>query len=77
MSKSFKLELLIISRNVRKIVRKILIALQVFPAIRRFTEHGAEFVDGRSEDFDAVVLATGYRSNVPSWLMVFFFFFLR
>ncbi|XP_020097761.1 indole-3-pyruvate monooxygenase YUCCA2-like [Ananas comosus] len=43
--------------------------IKVFPAIRRFTEHGAEFVDGRSEDFDAVVLATGYRSNVPSWLM--------
>lgn len=44
--------------------------LKVFPAIRRFTKNGAEFVDGRSEDFDAVVLATGYKSNVPAWLKV-------
>ncbi|OAY83387.1 Indole-3-pyruvate monooxygenase YUCCA2 [Ananas comosus] len=42
--------------------------IKVFPAIRRFTKNGAEFVDGRSEDFDAVVLATGYKSNVPAWL---------
>ncbi|XP_072999626.1 indole-3-pyruvate monooxygenase YUCCA2-like [Typha latifolia] len=42
--------------------------IMVFPAVRRFTEYGAEFVDGRSEVFDAVVLATGYKSNVPSWL---------
>nr|CAD1834035.1 unnamed protein product [Ananas comosus var. bracteatus] len=32
------------------------------------TGHRVEFVDGRSEDFDAIVLATGYKSNVPSWL---------
>lgn len=44
--------------------------LKVFPAIRRFTKNGAEFVDGRLEDFDAVVLATGYKSNVPAWLKV-------
>ncbi|XP_072983462.1 indole-3-pyruvate monooxygenase YUCCA2-like [Typha latifolia] len=42
--------------------------VKVFPAIQRFTKHGAAFVDGRSEDFDAVVLATGYKSNVSSWL---------
>uniref|UniRef100_A0A6V7QUS9 indole-3-pyruvate monooxygenase n=1 Tax=Ananas comosus var. bracteatus TaxID=296719 RepID=A0A6V7QUS9_ANACO len=42
--------------------------IKVFPAIRRFTKNGAEFVDGRLEDFDAVVLATGYKSNVPAWL---------
>lgn len=44
--------------------------VQVQPAIRRMTGHRVEFVDGRSEDFDAIVLATGYRSNVPSWLKV-------
>ncbi|KAI0491859.1 hypothetical protein KFK09_026120 [Dendrobium nobile] len=42
--------------------------IKVFPAVKRFTAEGAEFVDGRSEDFDALILATGYRSNVPSWL---------
>ncbi|XP_058113624.1 indole-3-pyruvate monooxygenase YUCCA6-like [Magnolia sinica] len=42
--------------------------IKVCPAIKRLTVHGAEFVDGRMEDFDAVILATGYRSNVPSWL---------
>jgi lysine/ornithine N-monooxygenase len=29
-----------------------------------------EFVDGKVENFDAIILATGYRSNVPSWLKV-------
>lgn len=29
-----------------------------------------EFVDGRTEKFDAIILATGYKSNVPSWLKV-------
>ncbi|KAG1346553.1 Flavin-containing monooxygenase [Cocos nucifera] len=42
--------------------------IKVRPAIRRLMVHGAEFVDGRSEDFDAIILATGYKSNVPSWL---------
>jgi indole-3-pyruvate monooxygenase len=44
--------------------------LQVVPAIQRFTENGVEFVDGHQEDFDAVIFATGYKSNVPSWLKV-------
>jgi lysine/ornithine N-monooxygenase len=26
------------------------------------------------ENFDAIILATGYKSNVPSWLKVTFFF---
>ncbi|XP_020574968.1 indole-3-pyruvate monooxygenase YUCCA2-like [Phalaenopsis equestris] len=42
--------------------------IKVFPAVKRFTAKGAEFVDGRSEDFEAVILATGYRSNLPIWL---------
>ena len=43
---------------------------QVYPGIQRLTRRGAEFVDGRWEEFDAVILATGYISNVPSWLKV-------
>ncbi|KAF0888252.1 hypothetical protein E2562_013702 [Oryza meyeriana var. granulata] len=42
--------------------------IKVVPAINCFTENGAEFVDGHREDFDAVIFATGYKSNVPSWL---------
>ncbi|XP_077219925.1 indole-3-pyruvate monooxygenase YUCCA6-like [Tasmannia lanceolata] len=42
--------------------------IKVCPAIERLTRSGAEFVNGRVEDFDAVILATGYRSNVPFWL---------
>ncbi|RLN30914.1 hypothetical protein C2845_PM05G16600 [Panicum miliaceum] len=44
--------------------------LQVVPAINRFTENGVEFLDGHREDFDAVIFATGYKSNVPSWLKI-------
>ncbi|XP_008795039.2 indole-3-pyruvate monooxygenase YUCCA6 [Phoenix dactylifera] len=42
--------------------------IKVCSAIKRFTGHGVEFVDGKSSEFDAVVLATGYKSNVASWL---------
>ena len=40
--------------------------IAVFPAIRRLVEGGAEFVDGRSAGFDAIVLATGYRAGVAA-----------
>ncbi|KAJ3675601.1 hypothetical protein LUZ60_004643 [Juncus effusus] len=42
--------------------------IKVVPGINRFTSTGVEFTDGRKDNFDAVILATGYRSNVPSWL---------
>ncbi|KAF9620302.1 hypothetical protein IFM89_011037 [Coptis chinensis] len=42
--------------------------IKVVPGLKRFTNKGAEFVDGRVEEFDSIILATGYRSNVPSWL---------
>jgi indole-3-pyruvate monooxygenase len=42
--------------------------VQVRPGIERFTEQGVVFSDGRAEGFDAVVLATGFRPNVRSWL---------
>jgi indole-3-pyruvate monooxygenase len=44
--------------------------LQVRPAVECLTPTGAQFEDGTREDFDAVILATGYRSNVPKWLKV-------
>ena len=38
----------------------------VFPGIRRLVAGGAEFVDGRTAKFDAIVLATGYRAGVAA-----------
>ncbi|MQL86095.1 hypothetical protein Taro_018626 [Colocasia esculenta] len=42
--------------------------VKVCPAIKQLLSHGAEFANGRKGEFDAIVMATGYRSNVPSWL---------
>ncbi|KAI4350861.1 hypothetical protein L6164_005268 [Bauhinia variegata] len=42
--------------------------IKVCRAIKRLSQHTVEFVDGKVEHFDAIILATGYKSNVPSWL---------
>ena len=42
--------------------------LAVFPGIERFHDDVVEFVDGRREDFDAIVLATGYRATIDEFL---------
>ncbi|KAF5742966.1 hypothetical protein HS088_TW09G01028 [Tripterygium wilfordii] len=42
--------------------------IKVFPGIKRLKRHSVEFVNGKVENFDAIILATGYRSNVPTWL---------
>lgn len=42
--------------------------VRVFPAIRQFSGAEAEFADGRRAAFDALVLATGYRSAVEVFL---------
>ncbi|XP_051129814.1 indole-3-pyruvate monooxygenase YUCCA6-like [Andrographis paniculata] len=42
--------------------------IKVRPSIKRLRRQSVEFVDGKSENFDTVILATGYKSNVPSWL---------
>jgi indole-3-pyruvate monooxygenase len=36
--------------------------------IERFDAHGVTFVDGARADYDAVVLATGYRCGLERWL---------
>lgn len=38
--------------------------------MKEITRGGAKFVDGKEEKFDSIILATGYKSNVPSWLKV-------
>jgi len=40
--------------------------IAVYPGIRRLDRAGAEFVDGRRAPFDAIVLATGYRSGIAA-----------
>ncbi|WVZ62912.1 hypothetical protein U9M48_012603 [Paspalum notatum var. saurae] len=42
--------------------------IRVVPGIKRFFRGGAELVDGTRVAADAVILATGYHSNVPQWL---------
>ncbi|CAL5205175.1 unnamed protein product [Lathyrus oleraceus] len=42
--------------------------IKVRPSIKKLKRHTVEFVDGRSENFDGIILATGYKSNVPYWL---------
>ncbi|KAA8525302.1 hypothetical protein F0562_007157 [Nyssa sinensis] len=42
--------------------------IKICPGIQRLMRHTVEFVNERKENFDAIILATGYRSNVPFWL---------
>lgn len=44
--------------------------LQIVPEMEYLTTDGAKFADGSEMEFDAVIFATGYRNNAPSWLMV-------
>ncbi|XP_031113712.1 probable indole-3-pyruvate monooxygenase YUCCA5 [Ipomoea triloba] len=48
--------------------------LNVVPGIKKFSGGMVELVDGECLEIDAVVLATGYRSNVPYWLQEADFF---
>lgn len=48
--------------------------IKVVPRIKRISTGRVEFVDGQNLEVDSIVLATGYRSNVPSWLQVKKFF---
>lgn len=38
--------------------------------VKEITRNGARFMDGQEKEFDSIILATGYKSNVPSWLKV-------
>ncbi|KAJ4787899.1 Flavin-containing monooxygenase [Rhynchospora pubera] len=42
--------------------------IKVVGGVKEITKNGAKFVDGSEERFDSIILATGYKSNVPSWL---------
>ncbi|KAL0297305.1 UNVERIFIED_CONTAM: putative indole-3-pyruvate monooxygenase YUCCA4 [Sesamum radiatum] len=43
--------------------------IEVMEGLREITRTGsAKFMDGQEKEFDAIILATGYKSNVPTWL---------
>ncbi|XP_031482276.1 probable indole-3-pyruvate monooxygenase YUCCA5 [Nymphaea colorata] len=42
--------------------------IKVVPGIKKFLSGKVELINGEILDIDAVILATGYKSNVPSWL---------
>ncbi|RRT61556.1 hypothetical protein B296_00041618 [Ensete ventricosum] len=42
--------------------------IKVVPGIKRLSPGKVELVDGQLLDVDSIILATGYRSNVPRWL---------
>ncbi|KAK9076003.1 hypothetical protein SSX86_004333 [Deinandra increscens subsp. villosa] len=48
--------------------------ITVVPGIKRFNRNSVDLVNGETIDIDSVVLATGYRSNVPYWLQETEFF---
>ncbi|MCD9643605.1 putative indole-3-pyruvate monooxygenase YUCCA3 [Datura stramonium] len=42
--------------------------IKIVPGIKKFSQGKVEFVNGQILHIDSVILATGYCSNVPSWL---------
>ncbi|KAH6771299.1 Flavin-binding monooxygenase family protein [Perilla frutescens var. hirtella] len=48
--------------------------IEVVPGIRRFSSGMVELVTGEKLEINSVVMATGYRSNVPYWLQESEFF---
>ncbi|KAA8521477.1 hypothetical protein F0562_012150 [Nyssa sinensis] len=42
--------------------------IKVMEGVREITRNGAKFLDGQEREFDSIILATGYKSNVPCWL---------
>jgi len=42
--------------------------IAVRPGVERFTENGVRFVNGETHAYDAVILATGYKSGLDKWL---------
>lgn len=44
--------------------------IKIVPGIKKFSQGKVEFVNGEILEIDSVILATGYCSNVPSWLKV-------
>lgn len=44
--------------------------IKIVPGIKKFSQGKVELLNGTNLEIDSVILATGYCSNVPSWLKV-------
>ncbi|KAH7524732.1 hypothetical protein FEM48_Zijuj06G0150700 [Ziziphus jujuba var. spinosa] len=42
--------------------------IKVMESVKEITRNGGRFMDGQEKEFDSIILATGYKSNVPTWL---------
>ncbi|RAL52949.1 hypothetical protein DM860_007717 [Cuscuta australis] len=42
--------------------------IKVMKGVKEISRNGAKFVDGQEKEFNSIILATGYKSNVPTWL---------
>ncbi|XP_050209014.1 probable indole-3-pyruvate monooxygenase YUCCA4 [Mercurialis annua] len=42
--------------------------IKVMEGIKEITRNEVKFMDGQEKKFDSIILATGYKSNVPNWL---------
>ncbi|KAK8683051.1 hypothetical protein V6N13_039121 [Hibiscus sabdariffa] len=42
--------------------------IKVVEGVKEITRNGAKFVGGKEKEFDSIILATGYKSNVSTWL---------
>ncbi|CAI9776945.1 unnamed protein product [Fraxinus pennsylvanica] len=42
--------------------------IKIVPGIKKFSHASVELINGQILEIDSVILATGYCSNVPSWL---------
>uniref|UniRef100_A0A7N0U2C0 Flavin-containing monooxygenase n=1 Tax=Kalanchoe fedtschenkoi TaxID=63787 RepID=A0A7N0U2C0_KALFE len=49
--------------------------IKVFPAINKFDENIVKFSNGSKQEFDAIVLATGYKSGASGWLKDYHYMF--
>ena len=49
--------------------------LQVVPEILNIEKNNVKFKNGTEKNFDAIVLATGYKSAANKWLKVFLLLF--
>ena len=38
--------------------------------VKEVTKNGVKFMNGQEKKFESIILATGYKSNVPTWLKV-------
>ena len=50
--------------------RFIIVKMQIMEGVKEITKKGAKFMDGQEKEFDSIIFATGYKSNVPTWLQV-------